>query len=196
MNVLLLAAGLSRRMGTQKLLLPFGPGKNGTVLEAVIRNLRAAGLAPILCVLSEATRRGLPPQGEDVTVRINPAPERGYASSLAIGLDALAEWGENSFCLMLGDLPTARPDDMARLRLAFGRRGEGYTALAPCRGGRFGHPIFLEGIWRERLRAASGDQGGRGMLERFGREVLRVEGPDGCFDDLDTPEDYRRANRS
>ena len=142
MNVLLLAAGLSRRMGTQKLLLPFGPGKNGTVLEAVIRNLRAAGLAPILCVLSEATRRGLPPQGEDVTVRINPAPERGYASSLAIGLDALAEWGENPFCLMLGDLPTARPDDMARLRLAFGRRGEGYTALAPCRGGRFGHPIL------------------------------------------------------
>lgn len=195
MKALLLAAGLSRRMGTQKLLLPFGPGKD-TVLETVIRNLRAAGLTPILCVLSEATHRGLPPLGEDVTVRINPAPERGYASSLAIGLDALAEEGRSPFCLMLGDLPMAQPDDMARLRLVFECRDEGYTALAPCRDGRFGHPIFMEGVWRERLRAASGDQGGQGVLERFGREVLRVEGPDGCFDDLDTPEDYRKANRS
>ena len=41
MIALLPAAGLSRRMGTQKLLLPFGAG---TVLEAVIGNLRAAGL--------------------------------------------------------------------------------------------------------------------------------------------------------
>ena len=55
MTALLLAAGLSRRMGTQKLLLPFG---ERTVLEAVIGNLRAAGLIPILCVLSEATLQG------------------------------------------------------------------------------------------------------------------------------------------
>ena len=105
MIALLPAAGLSRRMGTQKLLLPFGAG---TVLEAVIGNLRAAGLTPILCVLSEATLRELPPLGEDVTVLINPDPERGYASSLAIGLDALPDGEEEPFCLMLGDLQIGR----------------------------------------------------------------------------------------
>ena len=132
MIALLPAAGLSRRMGTQKLLLPFGAG---TVLEAVIGNLRAAGLIPILCVLSEATLQGLRPLGEDVTVLINPAPERGYASSLAIALDALgraepAALREGPFCLMLGDLPTAQAHDMARLRLAFERRPAGYTSHA------------------------------------------------------------------
>lgn len=197
MIALLPAAGLSRRMGTQKLLLPFGAG---TVLEAVIGNLRAAGLTPILCVLSEATLQGLQPLGEDVTVLINPAPERGYASSLAIALDALgraepAALREGSFCLMLGDLPTARARDMARLRLAFERRPAGYTALAPYREGRFGHPIFMEGLWRARLRAAAGDRGGRGILEAHEGEVLTVEGEDGFFDDLDTPEDYRRVCR-
>ena len=197
MIALLPAAGLSRRMGTQKLLLPFGAG---TVLEAVIGNLRAAGLTPILCVLSEATLQGLRPLGEDVTVLINPAPERGYASSLAIALDALgraepAALREGPFCLMLGDLPTARAHDMARLRLAFERRPAGYTALAPYREGRFGHPIFMEGLWRARLRAAAGDRGGRGILEAHGGEVLTVEGEDGFFEDLDTPEDYRRACR-
>lgn len=197
MIALLPAAGLSRRMGTQKLLLPFGAG---TVLEAVIGNLRAAGLTPILCVLSEATLQGLQPLGEDVTVLINPAPERGYASSLAIALDALgraepAALREGSFCLMLGDLPTARARDMARLRAAFERRPAGYTALAPYREGRFGHPIFMEGLWRARLRAAAGDRGGRGILEAHEGEVLTVEGEDGFFDDLDTPEDYRRVCR-
>lgn len=197
MIALLPAAGLSRRMGTQKLLLPFGAG---TVLEAVIGNLRAAGLTPILCVLSEATLQGLRPLGEDVTVLINPAPERGYASSLAIALDALgraepAALREGPFCLMLGDLPTARARDMARLRAAFERRPAGYTALAPYREGRFGHPIFMEGLWRARLRAAAGDRGGRGILEAHEGEVLTVEGEDGFFEDLDTPEDYRRVCR-
>ena len=197
MIALLPAAGLSRRMGTQKLLLPFGAG---TVLEAVIGNLRAAGLTPILCVLSEATLQGLRPPGEDVTVLINPAPERGYASSLAIALDALgraepASLREGPFCLMLGDLPTAQAHDMARLRLAFERRPAGYTALAPYREGRFGHPIFMEGLWRARLRAAAGDRGGRGILEAHEGEVLTVEGKDGFFEDLDTPEDYRRVCR-
>lgn len=197
MIALLPAAGLSRRMGTQKLLLPFG---TGTVLEAVIGNLRAAGLTPILCVLSETTLQGLRPLAEDVTVLINPAPERGYASSLAIALDALgrtepAALREGSFCLMLGDLPTARAHDMARLRAAFERRPAGYTALAPYREGRFGHPIFMEGLWRARLRAAAGDRGGRGILEAHEGEVLTVEGEDGFFEDLDTPEDYRRVCR-
>ena len=197
MIALLPAAGLSRRMGTQKLLLPFGAG---TVLEAVIGNLRTAGLTPILCVLSEATLQGLRPLGEDVTVLINPAPERGYASSLAIALDALgraepAALREGPFCLMLGDLPTAQAHDMARLRLAFERRPAGYTALAPYREGRFGHPIFMEGLWRARLRAAAGDRGGRGILEAHEGEVLTVEGKDGFFEDLDTPEDYRRVCR-
>ena len=197
MIALLPAAGLSRRMGTQKLLLPFGAG---TVLEAVIGNLRAARLTPILCVLSEATLQGLRPLAEDVTVLINPAPERGYASSLAIALDALGRaepdsLREGPFCLMLGDLPTARAHDMARLRSAFERRPSGYTALAPRRDGRYGHPIFLEGVWRGRLRAAAGDRGGRGILEAHKGEVLTVEGEDGFFDDLDTPEDYRRVCR-
>ena len=192
MIALLPAAGLSCRMGTQKLLLPFG---TGTVLEAVVGNLRAAGLTPILCVLSEATLQGLRPLGEDVTVLINPAPERGQASSLAIGLDALPDGEGEPFCLMLGDLPTARAHDMARLRAAFERRPAGYTALAPYREGRFGHPIFMEGLWRDRLRSASGDRGGRDAMARFMPEVLTVEGEDGFFEDLDTPEDYRRVCR-
>ena len=121
-----------------------------------------------------------------MTVLINPAPERGYASSLAIGLDALPDGEEEPFCLMLGDLPTAQPEDMARLCAAFQRRPAGYTALAPYREGRFGHPIFMEGAWRGRLWAVGGDRGGRDVMARFMPEVLTLEGEDGFFADLNT----------
>ena len=49
MEAILLGAGLSKRMGRQKLLLPFG-GK--TVIETVIDNLRDAGVERICAVLS------------------------------------------------------------------------------------------------------------------------------------------------
>ena len=43
-EVILLAAGLSKRMGRQKLLLPFG---GATVIETVVSNLCAAGFRKI-----------------------------------------------------------------------------------------------------------------------------------------------------
>ena len=52
MQTILLAAGLSKRMGRQKLLLPFG---SSTVVETVIDNIRSAGLVPTLCVFSQET---------------------------------------------------------------------------------------------------------------------------------------------
>ena len=41
MNAILLAAGLSKRMGVQKLLLPFA---GSTVMETVIKDMYVGGL--------------------------------------------------------------------------------------------------------------------------------------------------------
>ena len=57
MEAILLGAGLSKRMGRQKLLLPFG-GK--TVIETVIDNLRDAGVERICAVLSREVAAALP----------------------------------------------------------------------------------------------------------------------------------------
>ena len=91
MNVILLGAGLSKRMGRQKLLLSFGD-KN--VIETVIENLRGAGLTRICAVLSREVASALASHAGTLEVGINEEPERGQSSSLAIGLDMLPE-GEN-----------------------------------------------------------------------------------------------------
>ena len=86
MNVILLGAGLSKRMGRQKLLLSFGD-KN--VIETVIENLRGAGLTRICAVLSREVASALASHAGTLEVGINEEPERGQSSSLAIGLEML-----------------------------------------------------------------------------------------------------------
>ena len=74
MNVILLGAGLSKRMGRQKLLLPFG---DRSVIETVIGNLRDAGARMIYAVLSREVAEALGPAAGPLTVRVNEEPERG-----------------------------------------------------------------------------------------------------------------------
>jgi len=184
MQAILLAAGLSTRMGRQKLLLPFG-GK--TVVESVIDNLRGAGFSKINAVLSREVAAAIAsPPG--VETRVNEAPERGQSSSLAIGLAMLPEGVD--FCIMLGDLPLVGSEDMAALAEKFSALPPGKSVLAPCREGVFGHPMFYRALWKKRFADASGDAGGRNILKRFAEEVELVPAPAAHFKDMDTPEEY------
>jgi molybdenum cofactor cytidylyltransferase len=184
-KMIVLAAGLSTRMGRQKLLLPFG---GSTVVETVLGNVHEAGFSRVCAVFSKVTAAKIAAP-EWLQILVNEAPERGQSSSMLIGLDSLAE-GED-FCLMLGDLPLAQPRDLALLAETFRKLPAGKTVLTPSREGRFGHPMFYRSIWKERFRSASGDVGGRKILSRYEDEIVRVEAPDGHFRDLDTPEDYK-----
>ena len=188
MQAILLAAGLSKRMGRQKLLLPFG---SSTVVETVIDNIRSAGFAPMLCVFSQETYDFLKDKGSlPVSSAINKEPERGQSSSLLIGLDMLPDGSD--FCIMLGDLPSVTADEISALAKKFADLPRGKTILAPSRDGRFGHPMFFRSVWKERFTVASGDVGGRKIILEHEREIARVASPDAHFADLDTPDDYKR----
>lgn len=188
MRTILLAAGLSVRMGTQKLLLPFG---GGTIIEAVLENIYQAGLTPVYAVFSTELAEKIKTRPKWLEVGVNTAPERGQSSSLAIGLNMLEDGKD--FCLMLGDLPNAKPESMAELRERFENRPKGYTVLAPLRDGAFGHPMFYSAVWKERFAAARGDMGGKAVLKRYREEIITVESDEGHFRDVDTPEDYKNS---
>lgn len=190
MDAILLGAGLSKRMGRQKLLLPFG---GRTVIETVIGNLQSAGIERICAVLSREVAAALPRLPAGVEARVNETPERGQSSSLAVGLEMLGEGRD--FCIMLADLPLAAPEAIAALARRFEALPPEKTLLAPCRGGVFGHPMFYRAVWRERFRAAQGDAGGRKIVALYEPEIERAEAPDCHFKDMDTPEDYAERVR-
>lgn len=185
MRTILLAAGLSRRMGTQKLLLPYG---GSTIVETVLENLRLSGLTPVYAVFSAEVAGKITVSPSWLKIALNHAPEQGQSSSLSIGLEMLPA-GED-FCIMLGDLPRAEPGDIKDLYMKFKDRPSGCTVLAPFRDGAFGHPMFYAAVWRQRFASAAGDAGGKEILKQYSREIATVAAEDGHFRDIDTPADY------
>ena len=188
MYAILLAAGLSTRMGCQKLLLPIG---NSTMVEKVLDNLRGSGFSRVCAVFSQETDLAVSASREWLIRGINTAPERGQSSSLQIGLE-MVPTGED-FCIMLGDLPFAQAADIRALREKFAEMPQDKTCMTPCRDGVFGHPMFYRSIWKKRLSSALGDSGGKKILLEYNEEILRVETPDGHFRDIDTPREYEAS---
>ncbi|MDD4160073.1 MAG: nucleotidyltransferase family protein [Synergistaceae bacterium] len=186
MNAILLAAGLSKRMGVQKLLLPFG---ESTVIETVIKNMHEGGFSSIIAVFSEEVYEAIQKRPEWLHIGINRTPERGQSSSLAIALDMLPE--NEDFCIMLGDLPFVGQKEIKKLRECYAALPDDKTVFTPCRNGVFGHPMFYRSIWKKRFSIAQGDIGGRNILMDHKDEIVTSEAPDCHFRDIDTPDDYR-----
>ena len=188
MYAILLAAGLSTRMGRQKLLLPIG---EKTMVETVVDSLENAGFTKICAVFSKETNEAVKDRPGLIRA-VNPNPERGQSSSLIIGLSMVPD-GED-FCIMLGDLPFAESGGIAELADQFEHMQSEKTCLAPCRDGAFGHPMFYRSVWKTRLASADGDKGGKNILLEREHEIERTEAQDGHFRDIDTQRDYDRVS--
>jgi molybdenum cofactor cytidylyltransferase len=206
-----LAAGRSRRMGRDKLLLPWG---EETVLGATLRNLRQAGIDRPLVVTG-----GL---GFDLDALVldhgaelvpNPAAEAGeMLGSLQRGLAALPAVVD-AVLVMLGDQPMIGPD-IIRAVIDAGRRASesamayGVDATGPGRGprfgpgqllvvpeheGRWGHPVLFGRDHIPELLALPLGARPRDLLlrRRDLLTVLRLEAEE-ILADLDTEGDYLR----
>jgi molybdenum cofactor cytidylyltransferase len=186
METILLAAGLSKRMGRQKLLLPFA---GSTVMGTVLGNILKSGLTPVNAVVSKDILSTLR-SSDQLRIEINDEPERGQASSFAIGLSMLADGSD--FCVMLGDQPLVTPQEMRDFAEKFYSMPEGKTVLVPTHGETLGHPMFYKALWKMRFAGSKGDRGDKKVLFTYKDEILYADAPDSFFCDLDTPSDYKK----
>lgn len=187
---IILAAGASRRMGFPKALLLL---HKTPALTRVIDGLTAIGCRPILTVLGRDADRirreiGLDP-GDFVR---NPAPDLGQSSSLQIGLAELPEGA--SVCLFPVDHAAVQRSTLELLAAAFRAREPGQDIVVPSHGGRRGHPVFFAPAVVAELRRLPAGSPAREVVRRDPRRILHVEVDDAAVcEDLDTPEDLRRA---
>lgn len=182
----ILAAGESRRMGTQKLLLPFG---ETTVVGAVVGTALASRVDRILAVLGadrDAVRQGLEPLGIDLAVNEDYA--KGMLSSVQAGFRALPADAEAAV-VMLGDqpfLPTRVVDAVVE---AFRRSGRGI--VVPAFQGRRGHPVLVDLKYRDEVLALDPADGLRRLMRAHPEDVFEAEVEDAnILRDMDVPEDY------
>jgi len=182
-----LAAGRSRRMGTQKLLLPYA---GSTVLGHVVDQLVGGPAQHVLVVVGgdhPAIAAAL--AGRPVELVINPAPHSQMLDSLRCGLRALPP-GCRAALVCLGDQPSLIPALVNALVTAF--ESAPGAVVAPAHQGRRGHPVLIGLEHRDRILTRYDDEGLRGLLRDPAVEVTEVPWSE-TLDDLDCPEDYRRA---
>ncbi len=141
----ILAAGESTRMGTDKALLPWPPGSGAgqTFLSSAIRAL--SPFSEMVIVVAGKNEANLAPivYANGAFLVRNPAPEQGQFSSLQVGLQTVMDHGRDAAIVTLVDRPPAKAATLAALTSAFLAAPIGVWAVIPEYQGKHGHPVFL-----------------------------------------------------
>jgi len=155
-SAILLAAGESKRMGVDKLMLPWG---KGTVLEQCLKTLLRSEANEVIVVLSEKPRT-LGDLIRELRVKLvyNAESKKGMSTSIRKGLDAL-DPGSTGILIALGDQPFLKAKTINALLRAFAP-GSG-KIIVPTFQGRRGNPVLFDRIYEGELRKLRGDVGGR-----------------------------------
>lgn len=183
---IVLAAGMSTRMGTQKLLLPFD-GK--TIVEKVVENILNSGIENILVVLG-ANRIEIDEVLEFWPVRTiwNENFREGMHTSVISGVKSLPA-DAKAVMFFLGDQPFIPVNVSAKVVAAWKDSGKGI--VIPLFNGKRGHPPLYDLKFRKEILNLDPSVGLRSVALKFQDEILEVEtGCPGILKDIDTQEDY------
>ena len=129
-----LAAGLSERMGRDKALVKIG---QETLVGLTVRRLAAHGLSPVVVTRSDIERE-IAEAAPSSKVLVNPSPDTGRTGTLQIGIAELdAEIGTGYRLLVV---PVDRPGfSDSTLKSLISSEG----TSCPEKNGRGGHPLVI-----------------------------------------------------
>jgi molybdenum cofactor cytidylyltransferase len=190
-GVVVLAAGLSSRMGQPKLVLPWGPTSVLGHLLAQWGRLGAQQIGVVCAagdhvLAAELERLGFPAAGRIY----NPTPEHGMFSSI----QAASQWSGWSrelthWAVVLGDQPHLRQETLSGIIQFSATHPE--QVCQPARRGHGRHPVFLP----QAVFSCIGLSGAANLKEFLrampGMGALWESEDEGLDLDLDHPEDYR-----
>jgi molybdenum cofactor cytidylyltransferase len=196
-TAIILAAGKSTRMGSPKMLLPWG---DTTIIEHVISVFSNAGIEDILVVTGGARE-----QVEAVILECKKSyPVRNVhnkdftngemLSSIQCGLQDLGERGVEAAMIGLGDQPQVQAGSVQLLMDAFLKTGS--PLVVPSFQMHRGHPwLVVSSLWNELIEMDS-TQTPRNFLNAHAKDIyyVNMDTPT-ILSDLDTPDDYQAAQR-
>jgi molybdenum cofactor cytidylyltransferase len=145
----ILAAGQSTRMGTDKALLPWPPVAPGaqpsgqTFLSAAIDALFP--FSEMVLVVVGMNESNLAPviYAHGASLVCNPDPDRGQFSSLQVGLQEVLNQGRDAAMVTLVDRPPVSAATLQILCTAFTNAATDLWAVIPEYQGKHGHPFLI-----------------------------------------------------
>jgi molybdenum cofactor cytidylyltransferase len=194
-TAIILAAGKSTRMGSPKMLLPWG---NTTVIEHVISVFSKAGIEDILVVTG-----GVHEQVEAVILDCRKKyPARSVynenyitgdmLSSIQCGLRQIADKSVGAAMIGLGDQPQVQEGSVKLLHEAF--LSTKSPLIVPSYQMRRGHPwLVARSLWNDLLEMRR-SYTPRDFLNTHAQDIhYVVMDTPSILADLDTPEEYRAS---
>ena len=186
---ILLAAGLSTRMGEPKQLLPLG---ESTIVETVVDNMLAAKFDEVIVVVGHRAaeiekRFGTRP----LKTVFNPDYRHGMLTSAQAGIRACKE--SEAFALMLVDQPFITSDLINGVIEAYQQTEKGIAV--PSYNYKRGHPVIFDQKYASDILALGTESDGvRTLFKKYSDDIHYVTvDTDDVLRDIDYREDYERA---
>jgi len=188
---IVLAAGLSRRMGRPKLVLPW---YGTTVIESVVNKLTQADLQEIIVVTGASHQQVSQVLAEtNVKLVFNPSYRQdSMLISLKCSLDVVSDQAE-AILVVLGDQPQIETDVVSSVIAEY--LASGAELVVPSYRMRRGHPwLAARSFWPQIWQTAANTTL-RDLLNQNAEKIAYVNvETESILKDLDTPEDYAAAS--
>jgi len=183
---IVLAAGYSRRYGSDKRLAPVTG--NQTLLDLTLASVPSLFDSYLLVLHpgDEALAGAHAVRWQAIAAR---DAQLGIAHSLGAALPFAQHWA--AAVIILADMPLVQAATYA----AICRTLASDRIVVPCYRGQRGNPVGIGADFFGELAALSGDQGARQLLGRHADRVMRLELDDpGILRDVDTPQELGLLN--
>lgn len=193
LSAILLAAGSSRRMGTEnKLLLPW---QGEPIVAVTAKRLLAAGLKEIILVTGY--------QAADITAAVshlplqivhNPLFEEGMTSSIQTGIRAAHGQG---YMIALSDMVLLTTSEYQQIATAWETqyKTDDHCIGIPIYQNQKGNPVIFPWALRQDILEHIEKEGCKAIVQRNPAHQFHIPMPtDHILQDIDRPEDYTRLS--
>ena len=188
-----LAAGTSTRMGTNKLLLDLD---GQPVVRRAACAALAAGLSPVVVVLgheSALVEQAIGAVASQVQLVVNPDFLMGVNSSLRTGILSLSDT-VNACVVMLADMPFVTSAMSSGLVTEY-RASHAPLVISDYDGVNAPPMLYDRALFGE-LMTMEGEGCGRAVVKRHRAEAAVLNWPGAALNDLDVPADYELIRES
>jgi molybdenum cofactor cytidylyltransferase len=180
-----LAAGSSTRMGTNKLLLDIG---GESLVRRSVRAAIEAGVEEVVVVLGHDERRvRVELEGLRCRMVVNPDHADGAGTSVRTGVREVGR-DVDALVVVLADMPFVTAEMIATLVARY------RATRAPVVVSHYGEvqapPTLYDRALFDELRQTPGERGARQVVRRHEAEAAIVEWPEAALRDVDVPADY------
>jgi len=184
-TAVILAAGASTRMGTQKLLLPLG---GEPLIRCTVRQVCDAGFDEVLVVLGHAHEQTLTAlDGLPVRHAINAQYASGMGSSFRTAIEHLPDSDAAMFAL--ADQPFVTTNEYLTVLDTYRRQAPSIVSV------RYGDVMAPPHLFQKEFfpELAQLQHGARSLLQKYHERATVLRFAADLLMDIDTPEDYERA---